>query len=133
MAQLESRKYISPDSGFPITLHPIFNPKIKAHVPPEPVRKELQPEKNRAAFTDPKKKALFNVARRMDLTESISTMLEDVQLSQLNTKQLEELALLVNKREVVFFRDQNLATNGQIELFEHYNSIFEDTENGATG
>lgn len=47
-------------------------------------------------------------------------MLENVQLSQLNETQLDELALLVAERGVVFFRDQDLTTEGQVKLFEHY-------------
>lgn len=56
----------------------------------------------------------------MDLTESIGTVLENVQLSQLDGKQLDELAALVNERGVVFFRGQDLTTEKQIELFEHF-------------
>ena len=120
MAHLESRKYISPDSGFPITLHPSFNQKIAKHVPPESIRKPMSVDKDRASFADPEKKALFAVARRTDLTESIGTLLEDVQLSQLNPQQLDELAALVNERGVVFFRDQDLTTEKQVKLFEHF-------------
>jgi len=120
MANLEARKHISPDSGFPVTLHPLFNPKIKDHVPPEPIREEFHPLKDRASFADPEKKALFAVAKRTDLTESIGTLLENVQLSQLNGKQLDELALLATERGVVFFRDQDLTTEQQEKLFEHY-------------
>lgn len=78
------------------------------------------PDKDRALFADPGKKALFSVAKRVDLTESIGTVLEIVQLSQLNPQQLDELALLVTERGVVFFRDQDLTTDKQVELFEHY-------------
>ncbi|KAB8224586.1 hypothetical protein BDV33DRAFT_187935 [Aspergillus novoparasiticus] len=120
MAHLESRKHISPDSGFPITLHPNFNPKINQHVPPDSIREPLNPPKDRALFADPEKKALFSVAKPVDLTESIGTLLEDVQLSQLNEQQLDELALLVTERGVVFFRDQDLTTEKQVELFQHY-------------
>jgi sulfonate dioxygenase len=123
MAHLESRKHISPDSGFPITLHPAFNPKIKNHVPPEALRAEFQTEKDRASFADPEKKALFSAAKRVDLTESIGTLLENVQLSQLSEQQLDELALLVNERGVVFFRDQDLTTEQQVKLFEHYGTL----------
>lgn len=123
MAHLESRKHISPDSGFPIVLHPNFNSKIKSHVPPEAIREEFFPEKDRASFADPDKKALFTTARRVDLTESIGTVLENVQLSQLNPQQLDELALLVTERGVVFFRDQDLTTEGQVKLFEHYGNM----------
>lgn len=120
MAHLESRKHISPDSGFPVTIHPHFNPKILNHNPPESIREPIIVERDRAAFADPEKRALFSVAKRVDLTESIGTLLEDVQLSQLNEEQLDELALLVNERGVVFFRDQDLTTEQQVSLFQHY-------------
>ena len=120
MAQLAARKFISPDSGFPITLHPNFNPKIKDHVPPEAIRQEFQPAPDRASFADPEKKALFAVAKPVDLTESLGTLLQNVQLSQLTGQQLDELALLVAERGVVFFRGQDLTTEGQVKLFEHY-------------
>jgi hypothetical protein len=117
---LEARKHISPDSGFPITLHPHFNPKIKDYVPPEPIRQLIDPPQDRAHFADPDKKALFSVAKRVDLTESIGSVLQGVQLSQLSEQQLDELALLVNERGVVFFREQDLTTEQQVKLFEHY-------------
>ncbi|KAE8161472.1 alpha-ketoglutarate-dependent sulfonate dioxygenase [Aspergillus tamarii] len=120
MAHLEARKHISSDSGFPITLHPNFNPKIKHHVPPDSIREPFSPPKDRALFADPEKKALFSVAKPVDLTESIGTLLENVQLSQLNEQQLDELALLVTQRGVVFFRDQDLTTEKQVDLFQHY-------------
>lgn len=123
MAHLESRKHISPDSGFPVTLHPSFNAKIKDHVPPEPIRDLFIPDKDRALFADPEKKALFAVAKRTDLTEGLGTVLENVQLSQLNEQQLDELALLVTERGVVFFRDQDLTTDQQVKLFEHYGKV----------
>lgn len=120
MAHRESRRHINPDSGFPITLHPHFNAKIKDHVPTDPIREPFIPPKDRASFADPEKKALFSVAKPVDLTESIGTVLEGVQLSQLDGKQLDELALLVTERGVVFFRDQDLTTEQQVTLFEHY-------------
>lgn len=120
MAHLEARKHISPDSGYPITLHPHFNSKIKNHVPPEPIRKLIDPPRDRAHFADPEKRALFSVAKRVDLTESIGTVLQDIQLSELSEQQLDELALLVNERGVVFFRNQDLTTEQQVNLFEHY-------------
>ncbi|KPI38271.1 putative alpha-ketoglutarate-dependent sulfonate dioxygenase [Cyphellophora attinorum] len=123
MAHLEARKHISPDSGFPITLHPSFNPKIQKHTPPEPIRSEVTPEPDRASFADPEKKALLSAARQVDLTESIGTILEDVQLSQLSPQQLDELALLVSERGVVFFRNQDLTTEKQVELFQHYGTL----------
>ena len=47
------------------------------------------------------------------------TVLENVQLSELNGKQLDELAALVNERGVVFFRGQDLSTERQVEIFEY--------------
>lgn len=123
MAHLEARKHVSPDSGFPLTQHPNFNPKIKGHVPPEPLRAEISVDKDRALFADPEKKALYSVAKRVDLTESIGTVLENVQLSELNHQQLDEVAALVTERGVVFFRDQDLTTEGQVELFQHYGTL----------
>lgn len=119
-SNLAAYKNISPDSGFPIVIHPHFNPNIKDHVPDEPLREEITPPKDRAFFADTEKKALFSVAKAVDLTESIGTVLEGAQLSQLNEKQLDELAALVNERGVVFFRDQDLTTEQQVKLFEHY-------------
>ena len=123
MAHLEARKHISADSGFPITLHPAFNPKIISHSPPEPIREPLVVDKDRALFADPEKRALFSAAKPVDLTESIGTVLENVQLSQLTEEQLDELALLVTERGVVFFRDQDLTTENQVELFQHYSIL----------
>ncbi|KAL4794569.1 hypothetical protein BDV19DRAFT_390172 [Aspergillus venezuelensis] len=120
MAHLQSRQHISLDSGTPITLHPLFNPKITSHTPPEPLREEITPPPDRASFADFEKKALFSVAKRIDLTESIGTVLEDVQMSQLSPQQLDELAALVTERGVVFFRDQDLDTEGQVRVFEHF-------------
>ncbi|KAK7445970.1 alpha-ketoglutarate-dependent sulfonate dioxygenase [Colletotrichum acutatum] len=97
--------------------------QIQNHVPLEPVREERFPEKDRASFADPEKKALLSAAKRFDLTESIGTVLESVQLSQLSTQQLDELALLVTERGVVFFRNQDLTTEGQVKLFEHYGTL----------
>src|SRR3569833_2570134 len=65
MAHLEALKHISPDSGFPITLHPHFNPKIRDHVPPEPIREPFTPGKDRALFAVPEKKALLSAATRV--------------------------------------------------------------------
>lgn len=117
---LYAYKNISPDSNFPTTIHPNFNPAIRSHIPPDPIRELITPPKDRAFFASPNKEALLSVAKAVDLTESIGTVLEGVQLSQLNGQQLDDLAALVNERGVVFFRDQDLTTDKQVELFEHY-------------
>lgn len=117
---LEAYKNLSPDSGYPTIIHPHFNPKISSHIPPDPIREEITPPRDRAFFADLEKKSLFSVGTPVDLTESIGTVLEGVQLSKLTPQQLDELALLVNERGVVFFRDQDIDTEGQVKLFEHY-------------
>ncbi|CBF89959.1 hypothetical protein AN0215.2 [Aspergillus nidulans FGSC A4] len=89
MAHLQARQHISPDSGFPVTLHPLFNPGISSHVPPEPIRDEITPPPDRASFADPEKRALFSPGvKRINLTESIGTVLEGVQISQLSASGL---------------------------------------------
>jgi sulfonate dioxygenase len=45
--------------------------------------------------------------------------LKNLQLSQLSSQQLDELVVLVNERGTVFFRDYNLTTERQVEIFEH--------------
>ncbi|KAH8780514.1 alpha-ketoglutarate-dependent sulfonate dioxygenase [Hyaloscypha sp. PMI_1271] len=125
---LEAYKHISADSGHPTVIHSHYNVKIKAHIPPDPPRKEITPAKDRAFYADPEKKALLAVAKPVDLTESIgSTELKDVQLSQLDNQQLDELAALVNERGVVFFRDQDLTTERQVEIFEHFGILDKHT------
>ncbi|TAQ83728.1 hypothetical protein B7494_g7948 [Chlorociboria aeruginascens] len=124
---LEAYKHISPDSGYPTIVHPQYNPKIKAHIPPDAPHKVFTPSRDRGLYADPEKKALFAVAKPVDLTESIGTELKNVQLSQLGNQQLDELAALVNERGVVFFRDQDLTTERQVEIFEHFGILDKHT------
>lgn len=53
------------------------------------------------------------------LINSIGTVVENIQLSQLTGSQLDDLVSLVNERGVLFFRNQDLTTERQVELFEH--------------
>ncbi|CAI4212043.1 unnamed protein product [Parascedosporium putredinis] len=99
---------------------PTLQPQDQGLRAPEAVRKPITPGQDRATFADPEKKALLSAAKRHDLTESVGTVLEGIQLSQLTPQQLDELALLVTERGVVFFREQDLTTEGQVELFQHY-------------
>lgn len=117
---LESFKHLSPDSGYPITLSPLFNPSVSKHVPSDGPVKGLDVPKDRGHFADPEKKALFSVAEPVQLTESIGTLLKGGQLSQFNEKQLDELALLVAERGVVFFQDQDMTVEQQVEKFGHF-------------
>lgn len=121
-SSLTAYKNISPLSGKPTIIHPLFNPAIASHIPPDTPHQPFAPPRDRAFFADPAKAALLSIpgAQAVDLTESIGTELKGVQLSQLDGKQLDELAALVNERGVVFFRDQELTTEKQVELFEHF-------------
>ncbi|KAL1407826.1 hypothetical protein Q8F55_007261 [Vanrija albida] len=66
---------------------------------------------------DPEKKALFGAAEKVvKLTPNIGTEIIGLQLSQLTDTQKDELALLVAERTVVFFRDQDITPQGQLEL-----------------
>ncbi|KAJ7621040.1 hypothetical protein FB45DRAFT_133368 [Roridomyces roridus] len=66
---------------------------------------------------DPEKKALFGAAKKVtDLSIHIGTEIVGLQLSELNDKQKDELALLVAERSVVFFRDQELSPQAQRDL-----------------
>lgn len=75
---LEAYKHISADSGKPTAVHPNYNPKITGHIPKDPPHKEFTPPKDRGSYADPEKKALFSVATRADVTESIGMYLRNV-------------------------------------------------------
>src|SRR5947209_1982828 len=75
---------------------PLFDEEIRSHIPPDLPHKEFTPPCDRAFFADPEKKQLLSAATEVEhLTESIGTLLHGIQLSQLNSAQKDELALLV--------------------------------------
>ncbi|KXS17891.1 TauD-domain-containing protein [Gonapodya prolifera JEL478] len=66
---------------------------------------------------DPQKKSLFSAAEEViNYTPAIGTEIVGLQLKDLNEQQLEDLALLIAERGVVFFRDQDLTVQQQREL-----------------
>ncbi|KAK9719085.1 hypothetical protein K7432_005034 [Basidiobolus ranarum] len=66
---------------------------------------------------DPEFRALLNGdTKRVDLTPSIGTELVGIQIADLNDTQLNEVALLVAERGVVFFRDQELSRDQQLDF-----------------
>ncbi|GAA5974279.1 hypothetical protein JCM11641_006709 [Rhodosporidiobolus odoratus] len=68
--------------------------------------------------------ALLSAATKVDnLTASIGTELHGIQLKNLTPQQKDELALLVAERGVVFFRDQDLLVEQQVEFYEHYGTL----------
>ncbi len=79
---------------------------------------------DRGTFADPEKKALFGAAKEVnDLTKHIGTEIIGLQLSELSNKQLDELALLIAERTVVFFRNQDLSPQKQLEIGKYYGPI----------
>ncbi|KAF2163930.1 hypothetical protein M409DRAFT_68184 [Zasmidium cellare ATCC 36951] len=95
--------------------------KALSYQAPHPAVAEKETSKDRAAFADPEKKSLLAAATKVrHLTPYVGTELVGVQLSQLNSQQKDELALLAAERGVVFFRDQHIDIDQQYELTKHY-------------
>lgn len=75
----------------------------------------------RGKNADREKKALFSKVKEVKhLTKYIGTELVGVQLADLNEQELDELALLIAERVVVFFRDQDLAPARQLEIGQFF-------------
>lgn len=88
------------------------------------VRNEDYPYIERGKNADPEKKALFSAAKEVKhLTTKIGTEIVGLQLSELTDQQKDELALLVAERVVVFFRDQKLSPQKQLELGEYWGQV----------
>ncbi|KAI0707254.1 TauD-domain-containing protein [Earliella scabrosa] len=82
------------------------------------------PVTDRAQFADPEKKALLSAASQVThLTPAIGTELSGIDLRQLTDAQKDELALLVAERGVVFFRDQEITIEEQLELARHFGTL----------
>ncbi|RLV84735.1 hypothetical protein JA9_000608 [Meyerozyma sp. JA9] len=88
------------------------------------VRNKEYPYIERAKNADPEKKALFGAAKEViNLTKHIGTEIVGLQLSELNDKQKDELALLIAERVVVFFRDQDLSPQKQLEIGKYFGQV----------
>ncbi|ODQ78453.1 hypothetical protein BABINDRAFT_162674 [Babjeviella inositovora NRRL Y-12698] len=88
------------------------------------VRNEGYPYVDRGKNADPEKKALFGAATEViHLTKHIGTEIVGLQLQALTNQQRDELALLIAERVVVFFRDQDLSPQKQLELGEYYGQV----------
>ena len=73
------------------------------------------------ARADKSKTALLSAATKVtDLTTHIGTEIEGLQLKDLTNQQRDELALLIAERSVVFFRDQDISPQQQLELGKYY-------------
>ncbi|EED13999.1 alpha-ketoglutarate-dependent sulfonate dioxygenase, putative [Talaromyces stipitatus ATCC 10500] len=107
-----------------IGAHTGLNEKVLAYRPSDPPVEEIRPPKDRAFFADLEKRSLLSAVTKVKhLTPYIGTELQGVQLSQLDEKQKNELALLVAERGVVFFRDQDLTLEGQHEFTKHFGIV----------
>ncbi|EMG50467.1 Alpha-ketoglutarate-dependent sulfonate dioxygenase, putative, partial [Candida maltosa Xu316] len=88
------------------------------------VRNEEYPYVERGKNADPEKKSLFDAATDViHLTPYIGTEIVGLQLSELTDKQKDELALLIAERVVVFFRDQDLSPQKQLELGKYWGQV----------
>jgi len=89
------------------------------------VRNRANPDYiERGKNADPEKKALFNAAEKViNLTKYIGTEIIGLQLSDLNSTQLDELAALIAERVVVVFRNQDLSPQKQLEIGEYYGEV----------
>lgn len=88
------------------------------------IRNKEYPYVERGKYADPEKKTLFGAAKEVnDLTAHIGTEIVGLQLADLNDKQKDELALLVAERVVVFFKDQDLSPQKQLELGKYWGQV----------
>lgn len=115
-----ARHGIDLSGGYPVypTDAPVFLDEGLA------VRGQHWPHVERAKYADPDKKALLSAATEVrHLTTYIGTELVGIQIADLTDQQRDELALLVAERVVVFFRDQNLAPQKQLELGKYWGQV----------
>lgn len=78
----------------------------------------------RGKNADPEKKALFGAAKGVNnLTAHIGTEIVGLQLADLDDKQKDELALLIAERVVVFFKNQDLSPQKQLELGKYWGQV----------
>lgn len=88
------------------------------------IRNEDREYVNAGTRASPSKKALFSAAKEVKhLTSHIGTEIVGLQLKDLTDQQKDELALLIAERSVVFFRDQDLSPQAQLELGRYYGEV----------
>ncbi|CAK7900894.1 alpha-ketoglutarate-dependent sulfonate dioxygenase [[Candida] anglica] len=88
------------------------------------VRNKEVPYIERGKNADPEKKALFGAAKEViHLTKHIGTEIVGLQLSDLTDQQRDELALLIAERVVVYFRDQDLSPQKQLEIGQYFGPV----------
>ncbi|KAI8803635.1 TfdA family taurine dioxygenase [Cladochytrium replicatum] len=70
----------------------------------------------KTAYATKKYSGTLESFKKVDLTPVIGTEIRGVQLSQLTDEQVADLAVLVSQRGVVFFRDQDITIDQEIDL-----------------
>ncbi|KAK6463278.1 taurine catabolism dioxygenase [Scheffersomyces coipomensis] len=122
-ARKRFEKYgIDLSKGYPVIPLPDEIPKFADEA--FAIRNKDFPYVEKGKKADPEKKALLGAAKEVrHLTKHIGTEIVGLQLSELNDKQKNELALLVAERVVVFFRDQDLSPQAQLALGEYWGQV----------
>lgn len=88
------------------------------------IRNKPREYSDAGARADNSKTALLSAAAKVThLTSHIGTEIEGLQLKDLTSQQLDELALLIAERSIVFFRDQDISPQQQKELGEHFGEV----------
>ncbi|KAF2028107.1 hypothetical protein EK21DRAFT_90930 [Setomelanomma holmii] len=117
MAFHRSRRPTSSDSGYSSTTSTPSYERIKDFGAFDSLNStEVKRSRGQAGTTA--NPLQLSKAVRTDVNASIGTQFSNVQLSNLNEQDMEELALLVSERGVVFFRNQNLTLEEQAQLFD---------------
>jgi sulfonate dioxygenase len=123
MAPLSQQRLdIAPNTTIPVTIQATIKLDIEGCIPQ--LARDAVSEVDRALFADPEKKDLLSVATRSDLSNSIGTVLSGIQFTNLSYQQLNQLALLVAERGVVFLRKQHFHPDEQVCVFKHLGKIY---------
>jgi sulfonate dioxygenase len=103
---------------------PIENPELTRVFPDKtyPPIPEL-PYEDRALKADPTFKNLLANASIKHLAPKVGSEISGIQLHELTDAQKDELALLTAERGVVFFRDQEITMDQQVELGRYYGPL----------
>ena len=127
---LQQQLSVGENVSIPVTIEASIALKVVAP-PSKPANAISFAGKDRALLADPEKKELLSIGKRSDLTKSIGTVLDGVQLTTLSQQQIDELALLVSERGVVFLRQQDYHPNDQVRSFKRLGKI--NSESKASG
>ncbi|ORY18340.1 hypothetical protein BCR34DRAFT_529182 [Clohesyomyces aquaticus] len=109
---------IDPNTTFPVTIEARITLNVDSRGPSRPAKGGTTFHNDRALAADREKKSLLSDATRTDLNKSIGTVLSGIEFTTLSPQQLDELALLVSERGVVFIREQRFHPTEQVRVFK---------------